>query len=1228
MLEGEVVQTTLLGSAIVFIIALLAALIGPYFIDWNQFRPQFEAEASRIVGAQVRVGGALDARLLPTPSLSLRSVVVGGPNDLGKVRAEKLDVEFSLGSLMRGEWRATELTINGMALDLGLDRQGRLDWPASSGNASLGSLAIDRLNLTGRIALHDAASRSTLELSDIAFSGDVRALAGSIRGDGNFTWSGTRYPFRVSSGQSGNGTGVRLHLGPEPGAQGTAADLDGILVFEQRAPRFDGAVTFAGGSAAKAGGNASAPWRISAKLKADAARARFEQLETSYGFDDASLKFAGNADLQFGASPVLRAKLSARQLDADKLLAKRNGTAEPTRWSANLRALLATVPHAPLPMQVDIASEQIMLGGRAIQDLHAGLRADDRSWTVERLELRAPGATDVSLRGVVASTDPSTGFGGAFNLDSSDPAVLISWLTGRAESYRSPKPLRVSGQVDFASDRIAVTNLKAEIDGGTLAGRIALFARGLSGDSEFDGALTADRLDLDTAVAFVRAVGGPQTEWPDRAQLTLNIANAVSSGQELRPFAVKLGYDPKTVTLAQLKIGSASGMTVEGAGAFNRDETTGKLTLSAAATSVDQLTNLLRPFAPTVAERIGASSGNARGAAQLKLALDLGKNSKDRNLAEARATIDIGLPQVSGVVTLTAMPKIQLLRGIDADALAQSEFTASWKLASPHAPSLLGLLTLDRILAATDASAQVEGTLSGKWRAPMRVQAKLSGSDVDAEMQGTVNVAAERPAADVNLTVRRGNFAPLLNLKPSNPAAQNISLSSHLTLADGKLGLANIDGNIAGTRVRGRLTVALSGEKIVDGELGMDSLDLPKAFAFAIGAGDDNDANDPLGRGLLQGWQGRLGFQALRGALPGGVELRPVSGTIKSDGQALNFTDIKGGLGGGEVRAGIEAKPSSAGLALSAQVQLSGVDGAALRYRSLVMPESRAALQMTLASQGRSVSALAGALSGNGTLTLDAARIAGLDTKAMDAAIQASDSGQINSDAKLRSVIEAALWSGGFAVGKAQIPFSIRDGRLSVGATILEADGAKAVVSGGYDFIADQADLRASLTPAATGQGGTRPAIEVFAVGSPDGLHRTVDVTALSSWLAVRAIDRETQRLEALERSAAMPPVVPPPAPPTLPPDSAAPRAVVAPVLPLPSEEVPLPGSDPRRGPAKPKAAAPPPAAVPEVSSVSSTPHVAPLPPPIEIRPAPGARAPKPRAPLVIAPPPAANAVR
>ena len=209
---------------------------------------------------------------LPTPSLRLRSVVVGGANDLGKVRADKLDVEFSLGELMRGEWRATELTINGLALDLGLDPQGRIDLPVASGKFNLGSLAIDRLNLTGRIALHDAASRGTLELNDIAFSGDVRSLAGSMRGDGNFTLSGTRYPFRVSSGQTQDGSGTRVHLNIDPGASALAIDLDGVLSFEARAPRFEGALVLA--SAAEPGSNDRARGRKTGRRGACRPRSR------------------------------------------------------------------------------------------------------------------------------------------------------------------------------------------------------------------------------------------------------------------------------------------------------------------------------------------------------------------------------------------------------------------------------------------------------------------------------------------------------------------------------------------------------------------------------------------------------------------------------------------------------------------------------------------------------------------------------------------------------------------------------------------------------------------------------------------------------------------------------------------------------------------------------------------------------------------------------------------
>ena len=58
-------------------LALFAALIAPYFIDWSSYRTAFEAEASRIIGQPVKVRGDADARLLPFPSVTFSDVVVG-----------------------------------------------------------------------------------------------------------------------------------------------------------------------------------------------------------------------------------------------------------------------------------------------------------------------------------------------------------------------------------------------------------------------------------------------------------------------------------------------------------------------------------------------------------------------------------------------------------------------------------------------------------------------------------------------------------------------------------------------------------------------------------------------------------------------------------------------------------------------------------------------------------------------------------------------------------------------------------------------------------------------------------------------------------------------------------------------------------------------------------------------------------------------------------------------
>ena len=117
----------------------------------------------------------------------------------------------------------------------------------------------------------------------------MRSLAGSVRGDGNFMLSGMRYPFRVSSGQGPDGNGTRVHLNIDPGQRALATDLDGVLNFDARAPRFEGAMTLVAPPGQKGKGN-DPPWRIAAKVKADYSAARLEQIEVSFGPEERALK--------------------------------------------------------------------------------------------------------------------------------------------------------------------------------------------------------------------------------------------------------------------------------------------------------------------------------------------------------------------------------------------------------------------------------------------------------------------------------------------------------------------------------------------------------------------------------------------------------------------------------------------------------------------------------------------------------------------------------------------------------------------------------------------------------------------------------------------------------------------------------------------------------------------------------------------------------------------------
>ena len=316
-------QTTLLGLAIAIILALVAALVGPLLIDWNSYRSIFEAEASHLIGVDMRVTGAIEARLLPSPRLLLHDIAIGKGDD--QVRARALAIEFALSPLMRGQWHAAELHLTGATLRLGLDASGRLQAPNIPVNFSPDALSIDQLSIEdARVTLADAANGGSVVLDKLWFNGEARSLLGPFKGEGAANVGGELYPFRLATGRAGDDGAIKVHLNIDPVGHPLSVEADGALMIANGEPSFDGSLSLArpAGIASQRGASTAQavnlPWRLSGKIKATAASALMPQLEFQYGSEEQSYKLTGTADFRFGKQPRFDGVLSGRQIDLDR----------------------------------------------------------------------------------------------------------------------------------------------------------------------------------------------------------------------------------------------------------------------------------------------------------------------------------------------------------------------------------------------------------------------------------------------------------------------------------------------------------------------------------------------------------------------------------------------------------------------------------------------------------------------------------------------------------------------------------------------------------------------------------------------------------------------------------------------------------------------------------------------------------------------------------------------
>jgi large subunit ribosomal protein L24 len=169
--------------------------------------------------------------------------------------------------------------------------------------------------------------------------------------------------------------------------------------------------------------------------------------------------------------------------------------------------------------------------------------------------------------------------------------------------------------------------------------------------------------------------------------------------------------------------------------------------------------------------------------------------------------------------------------------------------------------------------------------------------------------------------------------------------------------------------------------------------------------------------------------------------------------------------------------------------------------------------------------------------------------------------------AKLRDLAGPALDAGRLQMKEAEGALGIVNGQARLGTVIAHGEGADLAVSGNVDLVTQMLDARLVLTATNAPALAGRPELTIMLKGPLAAPRRTLDVSALAGWLALRAVEQQSKKLEQIEAERAR-------------------GALTAPAAPSPVPPAPVPS--------------------PSASAASpAVPRAAPLPPPVDIRPVP-----------------------
>jgi large subunit ribosomal protein L24 len=877
----------------------------------------------------------------------------------------------------------------------------------------------------------------------------------------------------------------------------------------------------------------------------------------------------GTAHLRFGREPRINVVLSSPQVDLDRM---------PALFDANRRRPIAAVRtlaeavtgglRLPIPALLSVGIESVSLGGAVLARFGAELETDGQHLNIKTLEFRAPGLTQVRLSGSLEMLSSGVQFAGSTRIEANDPRALVAWLTDRSDGQALPAgALRLLGDVTLSNEAIAVERLSFELDRMRVDGRFAYVWGSDDRAARLDAALSTPEIDLDRVHALARAMlGDTALAWPREGALSLKIGRASVLGVQAKQADVNVRIDASGLAIDPLVVADFGGaaLAVRGRIDTRLPSPRGTVTLDLDARSLDGVLAVMEKVAPETAGQLRRSAGRVTPTS-LRASLTMDPGAAANTFATAKFKADGRAGTFRLAVLGEASAASDAFKANALAALGGAKVNLIARVETDDGAALMELATLDRFIAVDRGAGRFALTAKGAVDGELEVDGQLTAGALAISANGKVRISPQvSPLADLNLKLSNANLRSPRPVPSGRPAGiVPVSVATRLALAQGTVRLADIKGTVAGASIGGRLAVGMAQPMTIEGEIDLAAIDLPSAIATAVGvpvraagAGADSGMlwpTEPFEQ-MLGPLSGEVGFKSARVALTPKVEARAVKGVLHFGESQIALQVTEGSVAGGRVTGELVFLREREGLIARTRIGLAGANAAELLPGDGAI-SGRLRLEVSAEGTGMSAVALIGSLEGSGTFTLENGRIARLDPRAFELVIRAVDQGLPIESNRLRERVDTALASGALAIARAEGAIAIAAGQARVSNAMVGDRGAELALNGRVNLAGGDIDARlllSSALPAGVAQ-SAQPEVVMALQGPVNAPKRSIDVTAFASWLALRAVEQQSKKLDALEGRQSSVPVTEPPD--ARPPEKTATQAapVAAPAAAVPS---------------------------------------------------------------------------